>query len=167
MEKAHGQIDELARTLERERATAAARHAELAAEMSAVQKASAKVEAIAKQQKEEADMTLESMRAALTMQMEAAETAQAEKKRLAETDASRDSPETVAALAAARSDASEAAARAETSAKECDALRSKLEALEADAATAAEVRRAAEEKAEWNAKKLKKQLKRAKRSHEA
>ena len=51
LEKAHGQIDELARTLERERATAAARHADLAAEMAAVQKASAKVEAIAKQQK--------------------------------------------------------------------------------------------------------------------
>ena len=44
-----------------------------------------------------------------------------------------------AALAAARSDASEAAARADTAAKEGDALRSKLEALEADAATAAEL----------------------------
>jgi hypothetical protein len=66
-----GQIDELKGTLEHERESNGRKTTQLAGELEVTRAAAAKGEALAKQQKEEADMTIESMRTALTMQMDA------------------------------------------------------------------------------------------------
>ena len=177
--KAHSQIDELTKTLERERALGLVKHAELVSEKETIRKYADKIESIAKQQKEEADMTLESMRAALTMQMEAAETAQA--LAIQERDANKSGSSSSEneeskqkllnaerAAAEATSAAAEATAHASTLSKEVTTLTAKVTALTETlaAARAAEAKPAnAEKNAEWNAKKLKKAIEKGKGEH--